>query len=288
MRFVALDVETANPNLASICQIGVIHFEGPAVVDTWSVLVDPDDYFDGMNVAIHGIDAGAVRGAPKFADVFEELSRRLSGQTTAIHTGFDRVAILRAAARANLPAPACTWLNTASVARRAWPEVAKRGYGLAALCERFGIGLRHHDAAEDARAAGLILLKAIDDAGLDLDGWVERLKHPVSPEAFPGGRIAIDGNPDGPLHGEVVVFTGALSMPRQEAASAAAKAGCTVAPGVTKKTTLVVIGDGFVQGIEKPEKSAKHVKAEALIAQGIPIRLLTESDFAAMIGEGMG
>lgn len=38
MRFVALDVETANPDLSGICQIGLVFFEDGAPSDRWSVL----------------------------------------------------------------------------------------------------------------------------------------------------------------------------------------------------------------------------------------------------------
>jgi DNA polymerase-3 subunit epsilon len=65
MNFVALDFETANADLISICQVGLVTFSEGAPVATYSVLVDPDDYFDGINVSIHGIDETRVRGAPR-------------------------------------------------------------------------------------------------------------------------------------------------------------------------------------------------------------------------------
>jgi DNA polymerase-3 subunit epsilon len=44
MNFVAVDVETANPDFASICQIGIARFEGGKLTEEWSTLVNPDDY----------------------------------------------------------------------------------------------------------------------------------------------------------------------------------------------------------------------------------------------------
>lgn len=44
MQFVALDVETANADQASICQVGLVRFEGGDVADTWETLVDPEDF----------------------------------------------------------------------------------------------------------------------------------------------------------------------------------------------------------------------------------------------------
>ena len=282
MRFVALDVETANPDMSSICQIGIVHFENGQVVDSWSSLVNPNDYFDDMNVSIHGIDARDVLGAPDFIHASTEVFRRISGQVVAIHTTFDRTAITRAAAKNLITTPECVWLNTASVARRAWPEVAQKGYGLSALAKKFGFEFEHHNAVEDARAAGLILIKAIEDASLDLDAWVDRIKKPINPNA--NDSMAREGNPDGSLFGEIVVFTGALAIPRREASDMACKAGCEVADGVTKHTTLLIVGDQDIRHLNGHEKSGKHRKVEELIAKGKQIRILTESDFAAMVG----
>jgi len=83
----------------------------------------------------------------------------------------------------------------------------------------------------------------------------------------------------GCFYGEVLVFTGALEIPRREAADIAATIGFQVASGVTKKTTLLVVGDQDIKKLAGHERSSKHRKAEKLIENGIPIRILKESDF---------
>jgi len=45
-KFVAIDFETANADLASICQVGVVTFEEGRVVESWGSLINPLDYFD--------------------------------------------------------------------------------------------------------------------------------------------------------------------------------------------------------------------------------------------------
>ena len=57
MDFISVDVETANPDHASICQIGIVCFRQGQQAEQWESLVNPEDYFDEMNVFIHGIDA---------------------------------------------------------------------------------------------------------------------------------------------------------------------------------------------------------------------------------------
>lgn len=64
--FVAIDVETANPNMASICQIGLAAFREDKIVLEWKSLVDPKDGFSPVNVSIHGITEDMVAGSPTF------------------------------------------------------------------------------------------------------------------------------------------------------------------------------------------------------------------------------
>ncbi len=77
-----------------------------------------------------------------------------------------------------------------------------------------------------------------------------------------------------------------MAIPRSEAADLAAAAGCNVGNGVTKKTTLLVVGDQDLRLLAGHEKSSKHRKAEDLIAEGQAIRILGESDFKRLIGRG--
>ena len=138
MDFLALDVETANANMASICEIGVASYSGGRAVDEWKSYVDPEDYFDGINVSIHGIDEAIVRGAPTFIVVAGLVGPMLLGQIVVTHTPFDQVAISQAYNRYKLDVPHCTWLDSAGVARRAWKECATSGYGLSSVCDLIG------------------------------------------------------------------------------------------------------------------------------------------------------
>ena len=282
MGFVAVDVETANPDLSSICQIGVVCFQNGSVMGEWQRIVDPEDYFDSWNISIHGITEADVHGAPTLPQLFHELQPMLEGVVVACHTSFDHLALNRASAKYRLPDINCTWLDTAKVVRRAWPEYSRSGYGLANITASLDIRFEHHVAKEDARAAGEVLLRAIAQTGISVQDWLKRVQQPISQRASP--KIAREGNPDGPLAGEVVVFTGALSMPRREAAELAARAGCTVTESVNKHTTILVVGDQDLQRLVGHRKSSKHRKAEEMMAKGQPIRILKESDLVSLVG----
>ena len=280
MNFVAIDVETANADMASICQIGLVKCENGTLSDEWKTYVDPEDYFDGINVSIHGIDESVVKGAPKFPELADTLGSYLEGTVVVCHTHFDRVAMHQATQRYGISAIEYTWLDSARVARRAWKECAWKGYGLYNVCKILGYDFKHHDALEDAKAAAHILLAATNESGLDIDGWLKRVCQPIDPTASSSGSaIKREGKPEGALYGEVLVFTGTLEISRREAADLAATIGCQVASGVTKKTTLLVVGDQDIKKLAGHERSSKHRKAEELIENGIPIRILKESDF---------
>jgi DNA polymerase-3 subunit epsilon len=280
MRFIAVDLETANPRMSSICQIGIVAFEDGREVGAEVRLVDPDDYFDPYNINVHGITEEDVRGAPRFAELHNWLCQQTAGQTVACHTHFDRVALGQACGVGGLEPLPCNWLDTAQVTRRAWPQFAQRGYGLANVASYLGIEFHHHDALEDARTAGLILLRAIQETGFDVANWVERCRRGISS----GAAVRRDGDGDGPLLGESIVFTGALHMARHEAADLAHEAGAAVEAGVTKHTTILVVGDQDIDKLAGHAKSSKHRKAETLIAKGQLLRILGEADFMAMCG----
>lgn len=159
-RFFALDVETANHDRASICQVGVACVRHDGSIATWVTLVDPRTTrwaFTGL----HGIHGAMVDGAPEIGEVLEALDPLLSGQTVYQHSGFDRSAIRAACAGLGREEPHWQWENSVSIARRAWPELkGNGGHGLASLKQYLGLSFEHHDAGEDARAAAQVVLHA--------------------------------------------------------------------------------------------------------------------------------
>jgi DNA polymerase-3 subunit epsilon len=281
MDFVALDVETANPDMASICQIGAARYSGGILAEEWKTYVDPQDYFDGMNITVHGISESTVAGAPTFPQLSDVLRRWIGDAVVVTHTHFDRTALHQAAHKHGLEIPTCIWLDSARVARRSWTEFAERGYGLSNVCSVIGYKFRHHDALEDAKAAAAILLAALQKTGLDLADMLRTVERPISGTGSSHRQpdCKRDGNVDGPLYGEVLVFTGSLNVPREQAADIAASLGCRVTANISKATTMLVVGDQDIAQLAGHTKSSKHRKAEELISRGVPIRILRESDF---------
>jgi len=168
-RFIALDVETAGKSNGSICQIGLCFVSDTGSLQTYSVLVDPEEPFESFNTELHGISAETVMGAGAFPMVYAALFDVLNSHFLVQHSTFDEKALTSACARYGLPMLTSHWTNSVTIARQAWPELkGSGGHGLANLKKRLGLEFHHHDAGEDARASASVILKAEEVLGMQL------------------------------------------------------------------------------------------------------------------------
>jgi len=171
MDFVAIDVETANQNPSSICQVGIASFRVGRLESIWESLVNPEDEFRSFNIQLHGISPEHVRYSPCWRDLQPSLRHLLHGKIVASHTSFDRRAIEGASRRYKcLSIQPSYWIDTCSIARAVWPHFSS--HRLTSLARQFQIGYRAHDAAEDARCAGEILLRATNFSSQKLRGFL--------------------------------------------------------------------------------------------------------------------
>ena len=90
MDFVAVDVETANSDISSICQIGIVVFKEGVMVDEWISLINPQSHFDRINIGIHGITDADVKDAPTFSEVAAKVTSYFKDHIVISHGPFDR------------------------------------------------------------------------------------------------------------------------------------------------------------------------------------------------------
>lgn len=283
-RFIALDVETACSDAASICQIGIACVQADNQIQTFSMLVNPGTRFDAFNIQLHGIGPAHVADAPRFPDALNALLPLLARHQLIQHSNFDKQAVNAACSFCDIATPDLRWSDSVKIARRAWPELkGNGGHGLANLKRVLHLQFHHHDAGEDARAAAMVVLHA--EARLAMP--FGELVLPAPKPRFPK-KPTPPANPNGPLVGAIAVFTGILGMTRDEAANLAARAGMDVKAGVTKQTTHLIVGDQDLSLLAGHSKSSKHRKAEAMRDAGHPIRILGESEFKdLLVGAGL-
>lgn len=267
--FVVIDVETACSRVSSICQIGIVGFRNGLITFEYETLIDPRDQFSGFNTRIHGISAEHVAGQPCFAEVHDIVHGHLGGRITVAHSYFDKGALAAACRVHDRAVVDTTWLDSVRVAKRAWPELSS--HKLNVVSRHLGIPLKHHDALSDARAAGMIVVRAIEHTGTPLAEWLMPTKA-RSVGAAPAPA------PSGPLKGERVAI---LGQPRNgPLAHRIAASGGRVVSGVGSTTTiLAVVGDepfGYVR------YDAQFRKAEEIQRSGGTIRIVCERE---IIGE---
>jgi DNA polymerase-3 subunit epsilon len=168
-RFIALDVETAGKTIAGICQIGLCFVSNTGAMQSYSVLIDPEEPFEQFNTELHGISADTVAGAGIFPTVYAALFDLLNTHNLVQHSTFDEKALTSACARYGLPMITSHWTNSVTVGRQAWPALkGAGGHGLANLKKHLGLEFHHHDAGEDARASATVILRAEDVLGMPL------------------------------------------------------------------------------------------------------------------------
>lgn len=313
---IALDVETANGNSGSICQIGFVYYENGVEVESHSWLCQPPWDFGGFlpgNIDIHGITPADVANEPSCRERLWELSdflRAHPAPLVAHNARFDMTAITEAAAAEGVDLPpfefGCTYLWSQGLGKKG------RSYKLPDVAALAGYDLKdHHEALADARACGHIALwlagevaamlghpgkfvsyrdiaRAADFtmgkvSGAHVDHVMRTPKPEPKPEPEPahtGPRWASvvapsevpqaneDADPQGRFYGQVVVCTGEFgTVGKGELWQALAERGATVAKGVTKKTTVLIVGDW-------DSVTSKEKKALQLIEKGQPIEIL--------------
>ncbi len=287
---VALDVETADGWVGSICQIGIAGYENQQLLK-FSTYINPERSFAQPQKGIHGINAAMVVNAPTITEFWPQLTSMISGRLVVIYTDFDARAVLSAAAAHDLRPPDCTWVNAYALAQDAWPELGN--HKLRTVGQSLGIQFSElHDAGQDALAAAYIALKArqamrLSDRDLVDIYALEEVRISPGPKVGKapapvgaGWAAALEarrGPPD-TLSDQCIVFTGDLPFDRAQMAARLVERGCKVTASVTSKTTLIV------SGWSTPGAGGQKMKSAAdRIQDGQPIRYLTGDEFLAWL-----
>jgi DNA polymerase-3 subunit epsilon len=322
--FTAIDFETANGFRGSPCAVGLTKVRGGQVVAeaSWLMRPPPDhDHFDFHNVRIHGIRAEDVAGLPRFGELFPEIGAFIGGDILAAHNAAFDLGVIRSGLEVSgLPGPAYDYVCTVMLSRRCYSLVSN---SLPFAAEEAGVPLvNHHDATEDARACAGILIdiaarngansiaelylslglalphqQAFDPArdalskasltalaGAGSGAAVVRPSQSGWPEEGANPLPNADAEPGHPLYGQTVVFTGQLSMARPEAKIRSADAGARPESRVTARTTVLVVGDGFVASdLRSGRLTGKARRVLELHERGQLIEVLSEGEFLQMV-----
>jgi len=168
MKFTSLDFETANHSDASICAAGIAVFVDGELTEPRHWLVRPPSGHDFIRedfIEIHGITHEDVQDAPEFPTVAMELLPFLTGGdfVVAHNAEFDMRMLTGTLNHFGISCPSFRTLCTRETARRAWPELPS--HSLDTVARHIGHTFRHHNALDDAEAAGRVLTAIIREYG---------------------------------------------------------------------------------------------------------------------------
>ena len=297
MNFLAIDFETANSSRASICSIGIVIVENGLIKEEIHTYIDPRDEFTYFNTVIHGITEDMVQGAPTFEEYWPEFKAMIEGRVLIAHNAsFDMSALRYALDLFNEPYVDFTYGCSYVFSKKVWPLLFN--HKLSTVADHLAISFKHHDALEDARAAALVTLAALENSQADtledlsdmhnLQLGIHSVLSYTPAGARKGKRSKIvptrKTDKSHPFFNASVVFTGKLqSMTRGEASQLVLNYGGICPNNVTRNTGYLVIGDYDLTSFTEIFASTKMQKVEELINKGHPIKILGESHFLKMV-----
>lgn len=299
--FVAIDFETANEHRSSACSIGAVRFDSDGnVADRLTQLIHPHpdvDYFNPVNIWIHGITPDDVAAMPQWGDIADQVAEFIGDDPLVAHNmAFDGYVLSDLAALYGRPAPENRRFCTMRLARRILADKLRRK-GLDNVFSFYfpGETFDHHHATADAEACGRIFAHMQADHPF---AQLEELCPPTrsrslhrpglqSNQAEAAELIERYGH-GAELAGEHIAITGTLKSGRRDAVEALVSAlGGTPEKSLTKKVTMLVVGTPAGIAKEGPASrgaSGKLTKATALRHAGSPIEVVSEEEFFNRLG----
>jgi len=277
LSFVALDVETANNNQTSICQIGYVIVNNGQIIGEKCFLVQPPgNEYEARHSCIHGIDALQTRNQPTFPEIWNRIEPDLTNRLLVIHNASFDISVLNATLDYYGISKPCFQVEC---------TYRKTGLNLKSLAESLQIEMhKHHDALSDARTCAKAYLKLlngetpkqdlISNSKSDMFAGHERLTGNI---LKPKSEVA---NPCNPFFHKKVVFTGVLqTMSRENAACLVQEMGADIDTSINKKTDFVIVGQGA--------GPSKLKKIDEFNSSGSSIKTLTEVEFLSKIENGL-
>jgi DNA polymerase-3 subunit epsilon len=304
MDFVAIDFETANSNLASACEIGLVKVSGGKVTDRFSALIKPpSELFEvgPIQFGKHGISEEMLEDAKSFDELFPRIRQFIGTSPLVAHQASADIAILNAlASRFDLVIPD----NKVFCTRRI-SEVALELPNFKLKTVADSLGIKHdekHRAGGDAYTAALIALSLLEENEFEylemlfeaFDVFVgqanlrqsasgsKRTAHTTVSHshkadgksrmigaATVGYLVSIKNHPNR-FVGLTIVVTGTLpSLSRDDAELIILLSGGKASGSVSKNTSFVVAGPGAGSKLAKAEQLGIEVIDEAEFLQRI-------------------
>lgn len=303
--FLLFHAENVNKEQDSVCHlVAVPVIEGvrqPAV----EYFMNPEANFDFVQ---SGISLAEIDSFPQVRDQWPEIQSLFDKYDMKVSSaeGYAAHSVYGTLLRLDVPFSTVNYCNAKAICRRTMDEVS---YGLDYLS--YVNGLPNIDPSEkDApvliaeRWCDFVLkgMESVESTAWDeffsqakiipgvfsMEGFIPSVcKRDYSnrpKRTFDPSTVTVDADPENPLFGMNVVFTGKLeAMTRDEARTAVVKIGGLAPERLTQDTDYLVVGVQDFRVVGEKGLSGKMKTAAKYKEKGLPIEVIDENDFIQML-----
>jgi DNA polymerase-3 subunit epsilon len=159
--FAAIDFETANYCLSSVCSVGIVVVRDGLITDKIYHLIRPEpEWYSRFNTQIHGLTIDDTADAKVFPYVWEEIVQKIAGLPLVAHNSSFDEGCLRAVYRVyQMDYPEYEFHCTCKASRKMLGKLLPN-HQLSTVAAHCGFNLaNHHHALADAEACAWIALK---------------------------------------------------------------------------------------------------------------------------------
>lgn len=295
--FVVLDLETTGIRYTEdkIIEIAAVKYSNFDEVAVYETLINPEIPIPKIITRITGITQEDVAEAPTFETIQDEFLKFIGDLPLVGHNIFDfDIHFIEYAMQKPVPNAI---LDTLHLARDVLPNLPN--YRLSTLKDLLGIDVaQSHRALADVKTTfGLLecclyvmehscLPKNINSGSYDTNhkqkkNHYSKFEKVNTKSIIPQCECSDQSNP---LCGKSIVFTGTLSIPREEAMQLAVNAGAILKTSVSRKTNYLVVGQQDISVVGADGMSAKERTAHELNDIGkAKIHIINEKEFLSLI-----
>lgn len=160
--FAAIDFETANENMTSVCSVGIVVVRNAIIIDRFYSLIQPEpNYYCYGNTNIHGLTAADTNNAKVFSEVWKEIEPLITNLPLVAHNKrFDESCLKAAFLTYQMDYPDYIFYCTLAASRLQLKHLPN--YQLHTVAQDCGYILTdHHNALADAEACAEIALQLL-------------------------------------------------------------------------------------------------------------------------------
>lgn len=161
--FIAIDFETANRELSSVCSVGIVIVENGIIKEKIYRLIRPyPNYYSYWNTQIHGLTFKDTADAETFPNVWAEIAPRIGALPLVAHNSpFDEGCLKASFQKYGMIYPGYTFYCTCRASRRKFGKKLPN-HQLQTVAAHCGYNLtQHHHALADAEACAWIARKIL-------------------------------------------------------------------------------------------------------------------------------